>query len=320
MGAIVGQAHASTAHVDSGVFAYSADPGEPNQVEFIQQDFTVTLSDAGAVIVAGDGCLQLTPHKVQCADIAGSVVLLGDLGDTASILQSDRVGWPEDRFEGEDGNDTITGCPGCYYILAIGGAGNDALTTNGRRLIGGPGNDTITGGVGQNHLFGGPGDDTLSGGEGSDRLRPGEGDDVVRGGPAADWIYFYTANSLTVDLERGQATGQGIDTILGVSNVAGGRGNDRLIGNGDRNLLRGGGGSDILEGRGGDDSLAASGILAGGADDDIVKGRGTLRGGAGDDGFRVRNRHRDVVRGGPGWDWARIDRDLDHVFGVQVFR
>jgi hypothetical protein len=49
-------------------------------------------------------------------------------------------------------------------------------------------------------------------------------------------------------------------------------------------------------------------------------GNGTLRGGPGNDGLRARNSHADIVRGGSGWDWARVDPRRDRVFGVQELR
>jgi hypothetical protein len=59
-----------------------------------------------------------------------------------------------------------------------------------------------------------------------------------------------------VDLRRGTGgqVGEG-DVLKGVRTVAGGRGDDRLLGDDKRNVLTGGPGFDRLAGRGGDDEL-----------------------------------------------------------------
>ncbi len=71
---------------------------------------------------------------------------------------------------------------------------------------------------------------------------------------------------------------------------------------------------DVISGTRGSDTvcgLAGNDRLAGGS------GRDILDGGAGADVLNARDGSRDVVRGGPGRDAARIDRGLDRVSGVE---
>lgn len=137
------------------------------------------------------------------------------------------------------------------------------------------GNDIMRGGAGDDTLKGGFGNDRLAGGDGDDTLFMGVGDDLMMGGAGADTLWHSASTAIRVDLAvtKAQATGAGRDTIVGIENVVGGTGNDRIFGNHLGNYLEGRGGADRLEGRGGDD------WLAGGA------GRDTLTGGVGEDRF-----------------------------------
>ena len=78
-----------------------------------------------------------------------------------------------------------------------------------------------------------------------------------------------------------------------------------LIGMSTRDVIPGTPGPDVVCGLGGNDRLT------GGPDADV------LDGGAGADTLNARDGRRDVVRGGPGKDSARVDRGLDRVSGVE---
>lgn len=296
-------AAASTAQVNGGVFTFGGSAGEANQVEFTQLDKAVTVIDSGAVIVAGSGCVQVTAHEVHCGRVRNrSVLLLADGDDTLSFKGATSP--TGDVVRGGDGNDTIITQAGLRNFFVVDGdAGDDVITSDASKLVGGPGADTLNGGDSRNHLVGGTGNDTLRGGGGSDRLHPGLGDDVARGGPGGDWVKIRTLSSVVViDLTSGRLTGQGTDMLFSISHASSEFEEAHLIGNGSRNVLVGRG---VLEGRGGNDLLV---------------GNGTLRGGPGNDGLRARNSHADIVRGGSGWDWARVDPRRDRVFGVQELR
>ena len=161
--------------------------------------------------------------------------------------------------------------------------------------------------VGSDHddrLFGDSGDNTLSGGAGDDRIVAGLGDDRVEGGAGADTLdgdadryaaaplgsdtlsYASSASSVTIDLSLqyavaapaeqqrghyaagswGDAAG---DRFRGFENVTGGRGNDRLTGDGWDNFLIGGPGSDRLDG-GAAQSIGAGADGRFGTADDVM--------------------------------------------------
>ena len=96
--------------------------------------------------------------------------------------------------------------------------------------------------------------------------------------------------AVDVDLAIGRAaSGDGIDTLVGIKNVIGGVGDDTIYGDRRTNVLSGGDGNDLMRGRSGDDVL----ILGRGVDrafgnagnDSIVlgEGRGIAYGGGGSD-------------------------------------
>jgi hemolysin type calcium-binding protein len=65
---------------------------------------------------------------------------------------------------------------------------------------------------------------------------------------------FFSANLLVgvvVDLHRGEATGDGADSLAQVENVKGSEFDDRIVGSLRSNVLLGSGGKDVIDGRGG---------------------------------------------------------------------
>ena len=105
-----------------------------------------------------------------------------------------------------------------------------------------------------------------------------------------------------------------------------------VTGSAGRDVLRGTAGADVIEGFGGDDLIwghAGNDDLDGGPGDDRLDGRAgadridggpgrdRLYGGAGPDRVRARDGTGDVVKGGPGRDWARFDR-FDLLIAVEL--
>jgi Ca2+-binding RTX toxin-like protein len=197
---------------------------------------------------------------------------------------------------------------------AAGGAGDDLLTgdTNANVLDGGSGNDRLRGLGGDDILRGGRGADVLTGFTGADDLDGGAGADT------ADYSGFFSANLLVgvvVDLHRGEATGDGADSLVQVENVKGSEFDDRIVGNQRSNVLVAGGGKDVIDGRGGADRMTA------GAGNDVLiggKARDRLLGGSGSDRILARDGAPDRVDGGPGRDSARVDARRDEVKSVAV--
>jgi Ca2+-binding RTX toxin-like protein len=309
-------------------FDYTAAPGEMNQVEASIDAGFVTIRDIGASITAGEGCVSVDAHEVNCDlrplnDFLG--MGLGDLDDSLSFTDQGPEAW---TVRGGGGADTLVDCPsGCG--LLDGGPGNDTLT--GRFLIGRAGDDTLSGGARRDSIYGDSGNDTLNGAGGNDRLSLGPGNDSVDGGAGADTVEFslHPPTGVTADLRGGTATGDGSDTLTNVEGLFGSEQDDHLSGDSRANRLDGFGGDDVVLGRGGDDNIsghccpsgndrllggAGRDRIAGGEGDDFLRGgtgKDALHGQTGDDRFRAKDGLRDTVRGGRGFDRAHIDRRLD---------
>jgi Ca2+-binding RTX toxin-like protein len=144
-------------------------------------------------------------------------------------------------LRGEVGNDTLYG--GALRDFLDGGTGNDELHGGGGDddghggdgtdvLFGEDGNDTLAGEAGNDTLNGGIGNDSLDGGDGNDTLVGGAGDDALNGGAGSDTADYSSATSpITANLGSSSSAGGsdvGLDTLIGVENVIGGAGADRL--------------------------------------------------------------------------------------------
>ena len=141
-------------------------------------------------------------------------------------------------------------------------------------IVGTSGDDRVPGTPGNDVICGLGGNDVIDGAGGTDIIDGANGDDRLRGG-------------------------SGNDLLLGL------RGHDRLNGNGGADKAAGGAGVDRVRGSSGADRLN------GGTGDDRItggEGRDRIRGASGDDEINARDRTRDRVDGGSGWDRARVDR------------
>jgi Ca2+-binding RTX toxin-like protein len=237
---------------------FQAAPGEVNDATFTYDADGVTIVDAGAALtvpmtLAGPTCVAQGPSTVRCPLPLRLTVKLGDGNDRATVVG----GLSESAIDGEAGDDVI-----------VGGGGNNFLT-------GGAGSDQVTGGPRDDVIYGAeaaPAADTYDGGGGTDTLDYGPVTAPVR-----------------VDLARRVATGTqiGTDTLTGLENATGGRGDDRLVGDAGPNELVGGRGADTLLGGAGDDILRgeqlkvgqpgyADTIDAGPGDDQIWLARGQV--------------------------------------------
>ena len=127
---------------------------------------------------------------------------------------------------GFGGNDQITGGTGLNVLY--GGDGDDIITAGTgeeNRFHGQNGNDTLTGNSTNDFLLGQNGDDIFNGGGGNDLIVTGQGDDTVNGGAGIDSIRFAGESSdlfnifgenSTVGVSR---TGQGFDRLTGAENL-----------------------------------------------------------------------------------------------------
>jgi Ca2+-binding RTX toxin-like protein len=102
-------------------------------------------------------------------------------------------------------------------------------------------------------LLGGGGEDVLDGGAGRDVLDGGVGADEMIGGANIDRVVYgaLDGQSVTLDNVRDDGAPGELDNVHSdVEDVAGGAGDDSLIGSDAANVLDGGEGNDRLEGRG----------------------------------------------------------------------
>jgi Ca2+-binding RTX toxin-like protein len=352
--AFTGGALASSVHVEpSGVVTYAAAAGEVNHATFVEPAgaHVLHITDTGAVITAGAGCVSVSDHEVDCsAELRdGLSVDTGDLNDFASLWglgAPPTFSDPVRRVTGGDGGDELVGSTGGDQL--DGGPGPDTL--RGLRSVcpaGDPdfctGWDELVGGAGDDRLFGGRNFDFLEGGEGADLLSGGGGHDVaVYGGPIASDDHGAVVVTLDDVADDGEPL-EGDNVRSNVEDIDGTAGNDRLIGSDVRNRLRGYAGNDRLRGRAGRDFLEGGfgdDMLRGGGGHDTFwgdclcggypRGRGTdvivggpgrdeAWGNGGPDTFWMRDAFADRIRGGAGSDRAQIDAVLDHVRGVESF-
>ena len=135
-----------------------------------------------------------------------------------------------------------------------GGAGTDQVT-DFENLTGGSGADVLGGDAGSNVLSGGSGNDTFHGDAGDDLIDGDLGTDSV------DYSSFTEDVTVVLGPVSGASPGSattattGTDTLLAISNVTGGSGNDSITGEAGANVLSGNDGDDTLAGLRGNDTL-----------------------------------------------------------------
>lgn len=153
--------------------------GAGNDIVSYQQDtqaIRVDLATQSAVHLGGDRDLLVSIEQIEGTD----------LNDRFIGNNSDNT------FKGFAGDDTLLGGGGSDQL--IGAIGNDSLNggSGNDQLSGGVGNDTLRGSAGVDFLGGGDGNDDLDGGDGADILDAGTGNDTARGGNGND-IFTYRA-------------------------------------------------------------------------------------------------------------------------------
>ena len=206
---------------------------------------------------------------------AGGPGLGGGLSfDTGFVPGAGAVTGPATVTASDDRNDEVIAEIVDPRIL--GGEGDDIL-------VGTAGADVIEAGGGDDTIIGVEGDDIIDGGTGDDTISGAGGDDTIIGGEGSDTVSFEEDTAgVQVDLGAGTATGAGTgtDTITEVENVAGGAGDDIIVGDEFDNVLEGGAGNDTITAGDGNDTL-----VGGEGNDFLYAGDGddTVDAGAGDD-------------------------------------
>jgi Ca2+-binding RTX toxin-like protein len=260
----------------------------------------VNLSVSGSQDTRGAGYDKLTSIE----NVTGSSYDDSLMGSAAKNYLSGGSG--DDLLQGMKGDDTLDG--GSGFDLAsfaevstalnlslsrigaqsAGSAGKDTLISI-EGLEGGSASDTLSGSSKANLLIGNKGNDKLYGLAGNDTLSGGAGNDRLDGGSGTDTAdYTDLKSAVVIDLAKTAAQdtkGAGLDKLVSIESIAGGKGSDSLFGSGGANTLSGGDGNDKLYGRGGTD------ILVGGDGNDVLDaGSGTgerLVGGAGNDRYML---------------------------------
>lgn len=242
------------------VVRYVAAAGERNKLHVDHAGASVTLTDAGAILVVGttDGargaCESLGPHAAICRvtySFDPAVPASPYVGGLVAVLR--------------DGNDRIS---------------SRGFPVNGfLEVDGGPGRDRLSGDAGADTLKGGAGRDRIDGRGGWDVVRGGRGRDVLNGGADLDELsYSERKHAVFVDLSDGGTGGASgeRDRVRGFERATGGRGDDRLAGDAGDNWLNGGPGRNMLVGRGGRDFLrnaSGSSVSCGGGSDNLSRPR-----------------------------------------------
>jgi Ca2+-binding RTX toxin-like protein len=166
-------------------------------------------------------------------------------------------GGPADFMAGEAGDDTLVG-DGVTDIVGYEFAPSAVMVDLAEGSATGDGSDTLQG---IEIVFGSfEGDDVLLGDDGPNAFHGFGGDDVIDGRGGVDLYTFSQApEPVVADLETGEATGEGNDTLSNIEDLIGSLFDDELRGTDGPNLLLGLDGDDSLAGRGGDDLLQGDG-------------------------------------------------------------
>jgi Ca2+-binding RTX toxin-like protein len=237
----------------------------------------------------------------------GADTLVGHAGndvywvDNAGDTVVESLGEGTDEVKVRSGTITAFTLPDNVELLTYTGSGmftgtgnalNNTIAggTNNDTLYGLDGNDYLIGGSGADHLYGGNGADTLDGGAASDYLYGGDGNDTYivtnagdqifeNSGEGTDTVYVSVASFVLPDyVENLTANASGMDFTLDGNDldnvIAGGAGNDLVMGETGDDTVIGGAGSDIVQGNEGDDLLIGGlgmDYLGGGPGADIFK-------------------------------------------------
>lgn len=267
-----GSALAGTVSVSAtppNLITFLANPGESNALEVL---FSATITDSGAELTAGAGCVALGPNSADCGLIRDFNASLGDRSDTAFIQAPGVI-----RLWAGSGDDSVIADSFGQSTEVYGEAGNDEVSVvgeTGQIADGGSGDDIVS-----VFAFGG-----LSSGLG------GPGNDIVTYGNTG----FSSIGAVTLD------GGSGDDTIfVRPSGLTGG-------------IVSGGSGDDVIapDLPGGFPLLTGPYTIKGGAGDDVITGEpgnDTVDGGAGNDHIDVRGGGADTVTCGAGVDVALYD-------------
>jgi Ca2+-binding RTX toxin-like protein len=240
--------YAATVSVEAPNLAvFNANPGETNVLE---TTLAFLVTDTGAPLVAGTGCVQLGPNSASCP-AQNFDAFLRDGNDSALVVVNG-IG----RVFAGPGNDDVGADSFGSSTLLFGEAGNDVLDAfgeTGQIADGGPGNDDLRAGsfLGSASAFGGEGNDalfhyTVLGGPAT--LDGGNGNDTLSGHPAAS---PGVANGGNGNDEISVRVFPPLETPVGSWSLFGDGGNDTITGGQFPDVVGGGDGNDTIDVQGG---------------------------------------------------------------------
>jgi Ca2+-binding RTX toxin-like protein len=219
---------------------------------------TLTSATSGSVTKAIGGIDTFTNiNQINGTDLADVLIGTAILNPSSSI-----------RLRGGAGNDTIHGFANASNNADYSDSPS-AVSVNlaaGVAQDGWGGTDTLVDVV---RVRASAFNDTLIGGAGNDTFEVGaSGSHYIDGAEGRNQIRYTSSNSVTIDLGTvasgaGGYVGSivkasGVDTIINISQVTAGTGNDTIFGSPGDDILGGGAGSNSIDGRGGYNTVSYS--------------------------------------------------------------
>jgi Ca2+-binding RTX toxin-like protein len=205
----------ATARVENDTLIYEGSPDVSDRIYFDTESTPYTWYMPGGAVEAGPGCTrQSEPSpRVICPATRSADVKLGDRGKNLFFGPDADAHWKLTSLKviGGASSDRIAATGPATSATVDGGPGNDTVASSGD-AIGGAGNDRVSSAHG-----------TAFGGEGNDRLAGGA-NEILDGGPGNDTARVRGRNVKVL-------LGPGNDTFIGYGfniRVYGGTGNDLI--------------------------------------------------------------------------------------------
>jgi Ca2+-binding RTX toxin-like protein len=195
----------------------------------------------------------------QVAATAGDTFTVNNSGNTTAGVTTDWGATGVDLSGDGDVDVSLAGVETSMHILGVGQvypAAGEVVNAGGSTATGAayPTAITIDGtlNISDSTLTGGAGNDTITGGTGWDFLAGGLGNDSLDGGAGEDAVdYSASATGVVVTLGApGVGSGEGLDSLTSIEDVAGSNHNDSLTGDGGDNWFYAGNGNDTITGGG----------------------------------------------------------------------
>jgi hypothetical protein len=243
----------SVSATSANLITFVANPSEANALEILI--FAPLITDSGAELTAGPGCVALGSNSANCGLIRDVNANLDNRNDTAHIQAAGVISvWAG------SGDDSVIADSFGQHAEVYGEAGNDNIDAEGEGgqiAAGGPGDDIVNVFAfgGQSSGLGGPGDDTVTYGNAGN---PGIGPVTLDGGNGDDTIFARpspftggTVNGGNGDDVIAPDLPGGFPLLTGPYTISGDAGDDVITGEPGNDTVDGGTGDDYIDVRGG---------------------------------------------------------------------